>query len=136
MLISAIIFVLLFFLGLVFMNKIFLKKKYGLFFLVICSCITLALSVLCTSKFVLCCKDYEYVSNNSYIEEKAKVVEFTNSYFDYDGSGRQENSNPKFYLVDKDEYVVLHVKNVELGETYIIRYYPNTKICDVIERIS
>ena len=53
-----------------------------------------------------------------------------------DGSGRQENSKPKFYLIEKDEYIVLNVKDVELGETYIIRFYPNTKICEVIERIS
>ena len=68
--------------------------------------------------------------------EKAKVVNFTVSCFDYDGSGGQENSKPKFYLIEKNEYIVLNVKDVELGETYVIRFYPNTKICDVIEKIS
>lgn len=49
---------------------------------------------------------------------------------------RQENSKPKFYLIDKDEYTVLNMKNVELNEIYIIRYYPNTKIGEVVEKIS
>jgi len=117
-------------------KKYFLNKKYGVVLLIVCSCISFILSTLCANKFTLCCKDYNYISNNTYIEEKAKVVEFTISCFDYDGSGKQENSKPKFYLIEKDEYIVLNVKNVELGETYIIRFYPNTKICDVIEKIS
>ena len=48
----------------------------------------------------------------------------------------KENNKPKFYLIEKNEYIVLNVKDVELGETYAIRFYPNTKICDVIEKIS
>lgn len=135
-LIGMIIFVSLFILGFVFAKKLFLDKKYGIILLIVCSCVSFALSTLCASKFGLCCKDYNYVVNNTYIEEKAKVVEFTVSRFDYDGSGRQENSKPKFYLIEKDEYIVLNVKDVEIGETYIIRFYPNTKICDVIEKIS
>ena len=123
-------------LGFLFAKKIFLDKKNGIILLILSSCISLALSVLCANTFSLCCKDYKYVSNNTYLEEKAKVVEFTVSRFDYDGNGRQVNNKPKFYLIDKNEYIVLNVKDVELGETYIIRFYPNTKICDVIEKIS
>ena len=135
-LIGTIAFIFLFVLGFVFMKKIFLNKKYGFILLIICSGISFAFSALCASKFVLCCKDYKYVSNNTCIEEKAKVVEFTNSRFNYDGNGKQENSNPKFYLIDKDKYIVLNAKDVELGETYIIRFYPNTKICDVVEKTN
>ena len=104
--------------------------------MIICSCISFAFSTLYASKFTLCCKDYNYVSNNTYIEEKAKVVEFTVSRIDYDGNGMQRNSKPKFYLIEKDEYIVLNVKDVEVGKIYIIRFYPNTKICDVIKKIS
>ena len=135
-LIGMIIFVSFFILVLIFAKKLFLDKKFGIMLLIVCSCVFLVLSALCACKFILCCKDYNYVSSNTYIEEKAKVVEFTVSRFDYDGSGRQENSKPKFYLIEKDEYIVLNVKDVELGKTYIIRFYPNTKICDVIEKIS
>ena len=134
--IGTIIFISLFVLCLIFMKKIFLNKKYGVILLIICSCLTFSLSILFASKFVLCCKDYKYVSNDTYIEERAKVIEFTVSRFDYDGNGRQENSKPKFYLIDKDEYIVLNMKNVELNEIYIIRYYPNTKIGEVVEKIS
>ena len=135
-LIGMIVFALLFILGFIFKKKLFSGKKYGIILLIVCSCVSFALSTLCASKFGLCCKDYNYVVNNTYIEEKARVVEFTASRFDHDGSGRQENSKPKFHLIEKDEYIVLNVKDVELGETYIIRFYPNTKICDVIEKIS
>lgn len=133
---GMIINVLLFVLGLVFAKKIFLNKKYGIILLIICSCVSFAFSTLYASKFTLCCKDYNYVSNNTYIEEKAKVVEFTVSRIDYDGNGMQENSKPKFYLIEKDEYIVLYAKDVEVGGIYIIRFYPNTKICDVIKKIS
>lgn len=121
--IGTIIFISLFVLCLIFMKKIFLNKKYGVILLIICSCLTFSLSILFASKFVLCCKDYKYVSHDTYIEERAKVIEFTVSRFDYDGNGRQENSKP-------------NMKNVELNEIYIIRYYPNTKIGEVVEKIS
>ena len=135
-LIGMVIFISIFVLGFIFAKKLFLDKKYGIILLIVCSCITFAFSVSCFNIFTLCCKDYKYVSNNTYMEEKAKVVEFTVTRFNYDGNGRQENSKPKFYLIDKDEYIVLYEKNVEVGETYIIRFYPNTKICDVVEKIS
>ena len=135
-LIGTIAFVSLFVFIFIFSKKVFLNKKHGIPLLIICACTTFVLSAICANLFTLCCKDYRYICTGTYIEEKAKVVEFTVSYFDYDGSGRQENSKPKMHLIEKDEYVVLNVKGVEVGETYIIRFYPNTKICDVIEKIS
>lgn len=135
-LIGAIVLISFFVLGFVFMKKLFLNKKYGIIKLIACSCVTLFSSALCVSNFSKCCKDYEYVAHNTYIQEKAKVVEFTESYIDYDGNGRRVNSKPRFYLIDKDEYIVLYTKDVEIGEIYIIRFYPNTKICDIIEKIS
>ena len=132
-LIGTIVFALAFTLVIVFAKRILLIRKSGIFLLIICLCITFVLSAVSARVFALCCKDYVYVSNNTYIEEKAKVVEFTVSRFDYDGSGKQEKRKPKFYLIAKDEYIVLNVKDVELGETYIIRFYPNTKICEVVE---
>lgn len=135
-LIGTIVFFSIFVLGLIFMKKIFLTKKYGLILLIITSCVLITLIVLCVSKFSLCCKDYQYVKNNAYLEEKAMVVEFMESHFDYDGNGEQSYSKPKFYLIEKNEYIVLNAKNVELGETYIIRFYPYTKICEIIKKIN
>ncbi len=134
--VGTIIFALLFVLGLVFAKKVFLARKYGVILLVFFTCSSLLLTALCSHKFILCCKDYPYVMGNTYIEEKATVIEFTYSKFDYDGSGRVENRRPKFYLLEKDEYIVLPVINVEVGETYLIRYYPNTLICEIINKIS
>lgn len=43
---------------------------------------------------------------------------------------------PKFFLPERNEYVVLYTKDVVVGETYLIRYYPNTRICEIIEKVS
>lgn len=134
-LIGMIICISLFVIGIIFAKKIFLDKKYGVILLIISSCITFTFGAWFVSKFTSCCKDYNYVSNNTYIEEKAKVVEFTVYHFD-DVNGRQENRRPKFYLIDKDEYIVLNAHKVELGELYIVRFYPNTKICEVVGRCN
>lgn len=131
-LIGAVVFLCLFTLGFIFMKKVFLVKKNGLILLVASSVASLFLVIICVNMFIRCCKDYHYVVNNTYLEEKAQVVEFTHSRRDYDGNGQIIYRKPKFYLIDRDEYIVLNVKDVEVGETYIIRYYPNTKICDVI----
>ncbi len=135
-LIGTILFAIFIILELIFMKKIFLNKKYGIFGLIVSICLFSTLGVLCASKFVLCYKDYEYVSNKTYIEEKAKVVRFTESHFDYDGNGEVSYSKPKFYLIDKDEYIILNIKEVEIGKTYVIRYYPNTKVSDVLGEIN
>ncbi len=135
-LIGTIIFLCIFVLGIIFMKKIFFTKKYGHILLIISSCVLITLIVLCVSKFSLCCKDYQYVKNSTCLEEKAKVIEFMESHFDYDGNGEQSFSKPKFYLIEKNEYIVLNAKNVELGEVYIIRFYPNTKICEIIKKIN
>lgn len=135
-LIGTIIFAFLFVLGLVFMKKLFGEKRYSILLLLTCSCITFSLCLLNTNNFINCCKDYKYVAENTFIEETAIVVEFTVSRIDYDGNGERINSKPKFYLIDKDEYIVLNAKKVELNETYIIRYYPNTKICEIVTPID
>ncbi len=135
-LIGTIIFAFLFVLGLVFMKKLFGEKRYSILLLLTCSCITFSLCLLNTNNFIDCCKDYKYVAENTFIEETAIVVEFTVSRIDYDGNGERINSKPKFYLIDKDEYIVLYAKKVELNETYIIRYYPNTKICEIVTPIE
>lgn len=135
-LIGTIIFTVAFILCLIFGKRLISGKQYGVLLLTVFSSMFLTLSVLCVFNFVPCCKDYKYASTNTYIEEKAKAVEFTYSRFDYDGNGRVQNSKPKFYLVERNEYIVLNAKDIELGATYIVRYYPNTKICDVIKKLN
>lgn len=118
-------------------KKIFLKKKIWRVLFIIGAFVLFIFNIFFINIFIKCCKNFTYVINNTYIEEKTKVVEYTTtSSFGYDGIDEQENSKPKFYLIDKDDYIVLNAKNVELGEIYIIRFYLNTKICEVIEKIS
>jgi hypothetical protein len=85
---------------------------------------------------VPCIKDYKYVSNNEYLEADAEVVEFTYAKRDLDGNGQMTYAKPKFYIEETNEYIVLHVKDVEVGEKYRIRYLPNTKICEVLYHIE
>ena len=81
---------------------------------------------------VPCIKDYDFVKNNTFREENLTVVEFTYVRDDPDGNGKTEYSSPKFYVQDKNEYVVLHTRDVEIGKTYRIRFLPNTGICEIL----
>ena len=85
---------------------------------------------------MLCIKDLKYVTNETYEESEGEVIEFTKIKRDYDGNGKIIYSQPKFYFADKNEYVVLYARDVEVGETYLVRYYPNTKICEIVQKVS
>ena len=117
----------------IFAKKIFLSKKYGTIGLLLLLSFALLIASLCAVKFVACCKDYQLVSNNTYIEDEATVVEFTSIQRDWDGNGEIRYRQPKFYIPEKDEYIVLNIKDVVLSETYIVRYYPNTAIGEIVE---
>lgn len=132
---GVIVFLCLIVLGFVFRKQLFWGKPYGVMKLLASSTLFLFFVAISVVPFIRCCQDYQYVSGNTYCEEKAKVVTFTYSRKDYDGNGQMINAKPKFFLIDKEEYIVLNAKDVEIGKTYIIRYYPNTKICDVIGEV-
>lgn len=112
----------------IFAKKIFLNKKYGIISLIFFVAFMIFIIFLCVDQFILCCKDFNLVINDTYFEYEATVVEFTHVQRDLDGNGEIRYRKPKFYIQEKDEYVVLNVKDVILGETYIIKYYPYTKI--------
>jgi hypothetical protein len=107
--------------------------KYGqALFLNIGALIALVLSIDFVVPYV---KDYKYVINDQYIEISARMIEFTEVRYDAD-SGQVNYSRPRFYIEDKDEYIILGIKDVEEGRTYLIRYYPNTKLCEVVNLIE
>ncbi len=109
-----------------------LSKNYviiGGALMIICMCLT-------SNTIISCIKDYKYVSNNEYLEADAVVVEFTYAKRDLDGNGQMTYAKPKFYIEETNEYIILHVKDVEVGEKYRIRYLPNTKICEVLYHIE
>ncbi len=133
MLLGSIACFLIIVFGIIFSKKFFLNKEYGLVWFIIFLCILVALMGLCVTLFVRCCKDLDYVLNQTYIEERARVTDFMYKKRDYDGNGQITYRRPKFYLIDKDEYIVLYTRDVTINETYLVRYYPNTKICEVIE---
>ncbi len=83
-----------------------------------------------------CVKDYKFVSNGEFLEDDGLVVEFTYIKNDLDGNGYTQHSKPKFYIEDKDKYIILNVANVEVGKTYRIRYLPNTKISEIVSCIE
>lgn len=135
-LIGCILFIGLLVLMLVCRKKLFVESKYKLIQLLALATLCLLMIALSSVNFVRCCKDYRYVAKDSYEEDKAKVLDFKYSKKDYDGNGEIINAVPKFWLIDHNEIVVLHAKNVEIGKTYLIRYYPNTKICEVVQEVT
>ena len=86
--------------------------------------------------FIPCIKDYRFISEGSFPEDEAVVVEFTYVKDDPDGNGETQYSKPRFYIESKDEYLVLNVSNVEIGKKYKIRYLPNTRICEILSCIE
>ena len=134
-LVGCILFVGLLILMLVFAKKLFVETKYGITKLSVFSISCLFLIALSGVNFLRCCKDYSYVTAGLYKEEKAKVLNFTYSKKDYDGNSQIINAKPEFWLIDHNESIVLYAKNVEIGKTYLIRYYPNTKICEVVQEV-
>lgn len=133
---GTVICVVMLVLGFVFAKKLFLNKKYGVVGLVLLSALLALVTALSAHHFILCCKDYSYVSNNTYIEAKADMIEYTSVERDSDGNGLVVYRKPKFFLPERNEYIVLYTKDVEVGETYLIRYYPNTRICEIVDKVS
>ena len=132
-LIGIIIFAVILIFLIVFSKKIILSKKYGMILLFFISLVICTLSV---SKFILCCKDYKYFSTGTYIEVTGTVVDYMDIKRDYDGNGEVVYRKPKFFIVETGEYIVLNTKEVSKGKKYTIKYYPNTKICEVTEYIE
>lgn len=132
-LIGMIFFALILIFLILFCKKIILFKKYGFIVLFFISLGMLALSA---SKFSLCYRDYKYFSSGTHIETTGVVVDFTDVKRDYDGNGKLIYRKPKFLIVETNEYIVLNTKEVSIGKTYTIKYYPNTKICEVTEYIE
>ncbi len=120
----------------VFAKRVFLQKKHGSILFVVSICAILLFVFFTAKHFIECYRDLSYVTNETYIEEECKVIEYTRIERDLDGNGLTSYNDPKLYVIDKDEYIILHLQSVEVGETYLIRYYPNTKICEVVEKIS
>lgn len=135
-LIGSLFFLCLLIWSLVLMRSLFLEKAYGLVKLAVVITLFLFLFIISGVNFVRCCKDYHYIYNGTFEKEEAKVIEFMYSKRDYDGNGQIINAKPKFLILDRNEYIVLNAKDVEIGKTYIICYYPNTKICKVIEEVQ
>ena len=127
-LLGIILSILIFILILVLTNKGVISKKYG----AVATAALLFTSILSLYLIIPCIKDYSLVSNSEFLEEEAIAVEFTYINRDPDGTGETQYSKPKFYIISKDKYVVLNIANIEIGKTYRIRYYPNTKIGEVV----
>lgn len=129
-LIATVFFTVILFLLILFSKKIILSKKYGMIILFFISLVMCSLSA---KLFFLCCKDYKYFSTGTYIEATGTVVDYTYIKRDVDGNGEIIYSKPKFFIEETGEYIVLNTINVIKGKTYNIKYYPNTKICEVTE---
>lgn len=127
-LIGLITFLSTFIVLIIFFKRIITSNKYGFLILILLS---LVMIVISSNIFIRCYKDFKYYRSGTCIEHIGTVVEFTYIKRDYDGTGELMNRKPKFFIAETGEYIVLNTKNVIVGETYKIKYYPNTKICEV-----
>lgn len=113
------------------------NPNHGRGWLVFTLMLTLIIETFSTMYFVNLCKDYDYAINNTYIETTGTVVEFTvttsDNYGDY-----KSYSFPKFYIPDGDYYIVLAVPvyQIEVGSTCLIRYYPNSRLGEIVEVVE
>ena len=110
----------------------FIKKHMGKPCFIISLLFSIVFMFICLFSFIPCVQDYKIVKENSFLEDDALMVEFTYVREDLDGNGQRNYAKPKFYIESKNEYVILKVKDVEIGKKYRIRYYPHTKICEIL----
>ena len=116
----------------VIVSVLFAKRKLSLKYCIIAELVLTVLLFVGIYRFTFCAKDYELVKNDTFMEETLTVIEFTEVYRDLDGNGQVSYAKPMFYNREKDEYIILYTTDVEVGKTYRIRYYPNTKICEIL----
>ncbi len=110
---------------------LFVKKKLNKpYFIGFCVALSF-LAILSTYMFIPTIQDYEMAISGEYLEETAVVICFTHANSD-EADPEIHYSQPKFYIPEKDEYVILDTVGVEIGKTYRIRYYPHTKICEAV----
>lgn len=108
---------------------LFAKRKLSLKYCISAELVLTVLLLVGIYRFTFCAKDYELVKNDAFMEETLEMIEFTETYRD---DGYISYSCPKFYNREKDEYIILYTTDVEVGKTYRIRYYPNTRICEIL----
>ena len=111
-------------------KKVVSMGKCQLIFAVIALMLTIGLSgyMLC-----LCCKDYKYYSSGTCLEAVGTVVEFARVRQAEDGE--MLYSMPIFLIEKTGEHIKLSVK-AEKGKTYYLKYYPNTRICEISEHVA
>ena len=126
---AGVILSLIFLLVLIILLK---KHIWGIKYFVGCMVPIVLVAIASIYMCVPCIKDYNFVKNNTFREENLTAVEFTYVRGDPDGNGKTEYSAPKFYVKDKNEYIVLNIRDVEIGKTYRIRFLPNTGICEIL----
>ena len=125
---GIILSVILFLALIILLSKHILSVKYFVCY----TSIILLVAIASIYIFIPCMKDYNFAKNNIFMEENLTVVEFTYVRGDPDGNGKIQYSAPRFYIQDKNEYIILYTADVEIGKTYRVRFFPNTRICEVL----
>lgn len=113
-LICGIVCIISFVLLIIFRKKFVSQKGPRIASLCIGLILLVVIIVLCTRGFYLCCKDYNYAKNDTYIEIEGIVVDFEYKKIDYDGNGKMHYSNPIIQIINIDEFVTLHLNKVEM----------------------
>ena len=115
--------------------KLLVRKRMEIYQFILLIGVGVFSLILGAPNFVVYYKDYELVSNHEYLEDDCTLIEYT--LIENDGGtdtspGEDHYLKPKFYIADKDEYIILDLTDLEIGKTYRIRYYPNSQIAEVL----
>ena len=108
----------------------YLKRKCDIRFF-IAAIVIIGLACVYTVKHLIpLIKDLDMVSKHEYVEDIGTVVEFTEVRKTNEGNGQIDYSKPLFYIPEKETYIILYLKEVQVGKTYRIKYYPHSKIAE------
>ena len=108
----------------------YIKRKLDIRFFIATIVIIAFACVYNVYHFIPLIQDLDMVRKHEYMEDIGTVVEFTEVSQISEGNGQIDYSKPLFYISEKDAYIILHLKNVQVGETYRIKYYPHSKIAE------
>lgn len=129
----------LMFLGIYLVKKVFIKNKTPLLDSFVYYLLVSSFLVATLIHLLPYCKDIEYMNRGEFIEIEGRIEEFAYKKRDLDGNGQLIQKNPRVFVFSTQQYIVVkmdNVDNIEIGETYKIRYLPNTKIAEVIEKVE
>jgi len=119
-----------------FKKKVFKKNEFYKIKLAGTIIILLVVFLLSMNEFGIYIADYKYVKNKTYEEDVATLIGFKRKNETL--SGAVGLFEPIFYLEEENKEITFkgRVRDMNVGQAYLIRYWPNTKLFFVVEELE